>query len=215
MKSVRKPSPVPVYGIAASWIVYTILFGLRSAPQYIVCAAVSLAVYLILKTKFPGKTIQVEMPQRAPDTGDAALDQAILQGRAALKEIRLLNAKIPDAHVSAQLSEIELLTEKIFQQLESHRDKLGQCRKFLDYYLPTTIKLVSQYENLQEQGVRDGNIAQAMRKIEEMLDKVTVAFRKQLDALFASDVVDITADIAVMEQMMSAQGLTGQQDFKE
>jgi len=215
MKSVRKPSVVPVYGVAASWLVYVLLFGLHSVGQYLLCAAISVAAYLLLKAAFPGKTVQVEVPQKAPDTGDAALDQAIVQGRESLREIRRLNAAIPDPHVTARLDEIASLTEKIFGQLESHKDKLPQCRRFLDYYLPTTIKLMQQYANLQDQGLKDGNVAEAMKKIEDMLDKVAVAFRKQLDGLFAADVVDITADIAVMEQMMAAQGLTDQQDFKE
>jgi len=215
MKSVRRPSAVPLYGIAAVWLVYTLLFGMSSAPQIILCAAISAAAYLLLKTIFPGKTEQVEVPEKAPDTGDTAVDQAIVQGRESLREIRRLNAGIPDARVTAQLAEIETLTRKIFEQLEAHKDKLPQCRRFLDYYLPTTVKLVRQYADLRGQGLKDGNVAEAMKKIEEMLGKVTVAYRKQLDSLFASDVVDITADIAVMEQMMAAQGLTGQEDFKE
>ena len=66
---------------------------------------------------------------------------------------------------------------------------------------------------MQGQGMRAGNISEAMEKIEDMLSKIQIAFRKQLDSLFASDVVDITADIAVMEQMMKAQGLTDEKEL--
>ena len=66
---------------------------------------------------------------------------------------------------------------------------------------------------LQNVGLKGENITSAMSKIEEMLDKVIVAFQKQLDSLFERDVVDITADIRVMEQMMAAEGLTDQKDF--
>ena len=68
MKSVRKPSVVPVYAVGITWIVYTLIWGLSSIGKVALCAAVSLAVYLIAKTKFPGKTIQVEVPEKAPDT---------------------------------------------------------------------------------------------------------------------------------------------------
>ena len=71
----------------------------------------------------------------------------------------------------------------------------------------------ARYVVLQNQGMRMGNIDDGMKKIEEMLDKVIVAFQKQLDSLFEADVVDITADIQVMEQMMASQGLTDQKDF--
>lgn len=110
-----------------------------------------------------------------------------------------------DARVSAALNEIEAVTGKIFKQLERNRDQIRQCRQFLNYYLPTTIKLLEQYVKLQNQGLRAGNIDEAMGKIEDMLSTIQTAFRKQLDSLFASDVVDITADITVMEQMLKSQ----------
>ena len=106
----------------------------------------------------------------------------------------------------------EILTEKIFAYVREHPQDIGEIRQFLNYYLPTTIKLLEQYVVLQNQGMRMGNIDEGMRKIESMLDKVIVAFQRQLDGLFESSVVDITADIQVMEQMMASEGLTGK-DF--
>jgi 5-bromo-4-chloroindolyl phosphate hydrolysis protein len=214
MKTVHKPSVVPVYAVGITWILYTVLFGLSSIWKVLLCAVISAAVYFIVKAACPGKTEQVEIPEEAPDTGNAALDEAILQGRESVKRIRKLNAQIPDAKITAQLNDIETTTAKILQQLEKNTDQLSRCRQFLNYYLPTTIKLLEQYVKLQSQGLRAGNIDEAMKKIEELLATVQTAFRKQLDSLFASDVVDITADIAVMEQMMKAQGLTDQPDFQ-
>ena len=213
MKSVRKSSVVPVYAVAAVWLLYTFFFGLHSIPQLLLCAAISSGVYLLTKSVFPGKTVQVEVPEPAPDTGDPALDETILQGRASIRKIRMLNAQIPDAAISNTLLDIEKTTSKIFQQLESSHSQVKQCRQFLNYYLPTTIRLLEQYVRLQSQGVRTGNIDEAMKKIEGVLSTIQGAFRKQLDNLFASDVVDITADITVMEQMLKAQGLTDDTDL--
>ena len=97
--------------------------------------------------------------------------------------------------------------------MRQHPEKLSQIRQFLNYYLPTTIKLMEQYVTLQNQSVKTENITEGMQKIEDLLDKVIVAFQRQLDALFESDVVDITADIRVMEQMMASEGLTNKKDF--
>ena len=83
----------------------------------------------------------------------------------------------------------------------------------LNYYLPTTIKLMEQYVTLQNQSLKTENITEGMQKIEDLLDKVIIAFQRQLDALFEADVVDITADIRVMEQMMASEGLTNKKDF--
>ena len=97
--------------------------------------------------------------------------------------------------------------------MRDNPEKLGEIKQFMSYYLPTTIKLLEQYVVLQNQGMRMGNIDDGMKRIEDMLDKVIVAFQKQLDSLFEADVVDITADIQVMEQMMASQGLTDRKDF--
>ncbi|MEI3078453.1 MAG: 5-bromo-4-chloroindolyl phosphate hydrolysis family protein [Oscillospiraceae bacterium] len=103
--------------------------------------------------------------------------------------------------------------EDLFAYVKEHPQDMGQIRQFLNYYLPTTIKLLEQYVVLQNQGMRMGNIDEGMKKIEDMLDKVIVAFQRQLDGLsLEGAAVDITADIQVMEQMMASEGLTGK-DF--
>ena len=130
-----------------------------------------------------------------------------------MKRIQEINDDIPDYKISAQLKQIEILTASVIDQVEKKEDKLKQVRQFMNYYLPTTIKLLEQYVQLQKVGLKGENISSAMTRIEEMLDKVIVAFQKQLDSLFERDVVDITADIQVMEQMMASQGLTNDKDF--
>lgn len=215
MKSVRKPSVVPVYAVAAVWLLYTLLAGLHTLPQLLVCAALSVGAYFLMKAAFPGKTVQVEVPEKAPDTGDSELDAVILQGRDSIKKIRLLNEKIPDAKISSLLRELEDTTKKIFHQLETDKAQVKQCRQFLSYYLPTTIHLLERYVELQDQGSGTGSVREAMRKIEETLSTVNSAFRRQLDSLFEKDVVDITADITVMEQLLKSQGLTGENDFEK
>ena len=215
MKSVRKPSAAPVYAVAAVWLLYTLLVGLHTLPQLLVCAALSAAAYFLMKSAFPGKTIQVEVPEKVPDTGDPALDAVILQGRDSIRKIRLLNEKIPDAKISSLLRELEDTTKKIFAQLEAEKSQVKQCRQFLNYYLPTTIHLLERYVELQDQGGGTGSVREAMRKIEETLATVNHAFRRQLDRLFEKDVVDITAEITVMEQLLESQGLTGENDFEK
>ena len=215
MKSVRKPSVVPVYAVAAVWLIYTLLVGLHTLSQLLVCAALSVGAYFLTKSAFPGKTVQVEVPEKAPDTGDTALDEVILQGRESIKKIRLLNSKIPDAKISSLLRELEDTTRKIFAQLESDKSQVKQCRQFLNYYLPTTIHLLERYVELQDQGAGTGSVREAMRKIEQTLSTVNSAFRRQLDSLFEKDVVDITAEITVMEQLLKSQGLTGDNDFEK
>lgn len=146
-------------------------------------------------------------------TGNSELDAIVQEGRKSVERIRELNNEIPDFKLSAQLKQIEILTSAIIDQVEKNEDKQKQTRQFMNYYLPTTIRLLEQYVQLQNVGLKGENIGAAMQQIEELLDKVIVAFQKQLDSLFEKDVIDITADIQVMEQMMASQGLTEEAAF--
>ena len=238
-KDQKKRSVLPIYAIGAVWLLYR--DKLTSLRGIISCAIVSAIVYGILRIVLRGKKTQDKPadapaaqpvqaqaeaeaekkpepapepePQKADDTLSPELKSVIHQGETSIKTIRRLNDEIPDERMSAQIDLIERLTAQIFDSVRQKPEKLGQIRQFLNYYLPTTIKLMEQYVTLQNQQLKTRNIEDGMQKIEALLDKVIVAFRRQLDALFASDVVDITADIRVMEQMMASEGLTRKTDF--
>ena len=236
MDTKKKQSVIPIYTVGLIWLSRAISGNLSGFGQIIQTIVLSAVAYGVLKIFFPDKVEekkqnepakQEEKPQPAPvkeeakperaekaeaPTGNAELDAILKQGTQAVEKIQQLNDEIPDFKLSAQIKQIEVLTEKIFAYVKEHPQDVRQIRQFLNYYLPTTIKLLEQYVVLQNQGMRMGNIDEGMKKIEEMLDKIIAAFQRQLDSLFESSVVDITADIQVMEQMMASEGLTGR-DF--
>ena len=231
-KQKSKRSVIPIYAIGAVWLLY--IGKLGTIRGVISCAVVSAIVYAILRIVLPGSKQPEQAPeadeqpqaaQPEPDRQEAPkeaektekippeLQSVINQGNTSIAKIRQLNDAIPDERMSAQIDLIERLAAQIFDCVKAHPEKLKQIRQFLNYYLPTTIKLMEQYVTLQNQSVKTENITEGMQKIEDLLDKVIVAFQRQLDALFEADVVDITADIRVMEQMMASEGLTNKKDF--
>lgn len=127
---------------------------------------------------------------------------------AVLAEIRAVNDAIEDETLSAQIDRIGVITAKIFDYQKSHPDKSAQLHAFLSYYLPTTLKILRAYAQLESQGVEGQNINAAMTRIEGMMEKVVEGFEKQLDQLFQGDAMDITTDVAVLEQMLSKDGLS-------
>lgn len=228
----KKRSALPIYAIGIVWLLYA--GKLNTFRGILSCAVVSAIVYAILRIVLPGKKTdeppkaaapeqpqpkQAEKkpePQPEPEPEEKLppeLQSVIYQGKRAIADIRRLNDEIPDERISAQIDLIERLTAQIFDCVRKNPKKLSQIRQFLNYYLPTTIKLMEQYVTLQNQSLKTENITEGMQKIEDLLDKVIVAFQRQLDSLFESDVVDITADIRVMEQMMASEGLTNKKDF--
>ena len=235
-KQKSKRSVIPIYAIGAVWLLY--IGKLGTIRGVISCAVVSAIVYAILRIVLPGGKQQEPEQAQAPEADkqpQAAqpesekqeppkeaektekippeLQSVINQGNTSIAKIRQLNDAIPDERMSAQIDLIERLAAQIFDCVKEHPEKLKQIRQFLNYYLPTTIKLMEQYVTLQNQSVKTENIEEGMQKIEGLLDKVIVAFQRQLDSLFETDVVDITADIRVMEQMMASEGLTRKMDF--
>lgn len=128
-----------------------------------------------------------------------------------LAEIRQVNDDIAHPKISAQIDEIEEITRKIFQQLKENPDKRSQLRSFLNYYLPTTLKILHSYAQLESQGIEGENITAAKARIEGMMDKVVEGFEHQLDRLFEHDAMDITADVSVLENMLRKDGLSGDQ----
>ena len=237
MRKEKKNIPVsPIYAVGIVFLLYSLFFELSGLGGLIKCAllawAVSALVKSIVKKDKPAEESDEQVkpkpePQvkkaapepvketaaEEPSTGNPELDAVIRQGRTSVRRLQELNDDIPDYKVSAQLKQIEILTASIIDQVERKEDKLKQTRQFMNYYLPTTIKLLENYVQLQNVGMKGENISAGMKKIEEMLDKVIVAFQKQLDSLFERDIVDITADIQVMDQMMARHGLTEETDF--
>lgn len=228
----KKRSALPIYAIGIVWLLYA--GKLNTFRGILSCAVVSAIVYAILRIVLPGKKTdeppkaaapeqpqpkQAEKkpePQPEPEPEEKLppeLQSVIYQGKRAIADIRRLNDEIPDERISDQIDLIERLTAQIFDCVRKNPKKLSQIRQFLNYYLPTTIKLMEQYVTLQNQSLKTENITEGMQKIEDLLDKVIIAFQRQLDALFEADVVDITADIRVMEQMMASEGLTNKKDF--
>ena len=150
---------------------------------------------------------QEEPPAAEPEPADPLLQER----DRALSELRRLDENIEDAKLSAQIVHMEEVAGKIFELVAEDRAKLPQIRRFLNYYLPTTLKLLNAYDRMGGAGVEGSNIDGTMGRIDTMMDRVVQAFDRQLDALFANEALDITTDITVLEQMLAQEGLSGPQ----
>lgn len=160
-----------------------------------------------------GKLFLTEMGYHAPEPKREAPPEETAQQAAAreddiLREIRQVNDQIPDEAMSAKIDRIEEITGKILNYQKSHPNKEGQLRTFLNYYLPTTLKILRAYAQLDAQGIEGENISAAKKRIEDMMDQVVSGFEKQLDKLFQDDAMDITSDVEVLENMLKKDGLS-------
>ena len=133
----------------------------------------------------------------------------IREGREYLRQIKESNDAIPGEEISAKISRLELVIERIFDRVEQHPDLVEELRRFMKYYLPTTVKLLKAYEELDRQEVQGPNIQKSKKEIENTLDTIHQAFENLLDSFFEDTAVDISSDISVMQTLMAQEGLLG------
>ena len=143
-------------------------------------------------------------PAPAPKPQPAAEDEYA----ALLRQLREVNDAIPDPVMSQKISRLEEVSGRIFALAQKDPDKKAQLQKFMNYYLPTALKLLNTYASLSRQAVEGTNITEAKHSIERSMDLLVTAFENQLDKLFQSDALDVTTDIAALEGMLNMDGLT-------
>lgn len=142
------------------------------------------------------------------------IDPIVEEGNKALAEMGRLYMSIQDTEVRSKINQIMRITDKIVQDAIEDPSDIPQIKKFMNYYLPTTIKLLNSYDRMSAIGVEGENLDKSMKNINDMLDAAIVAYKKRLDSLFANQALDIETDIDVMNTMLAREGLTENKDFQ-
>ena len=225
MTHVKKKSVLPIYFIGIVWLLWAVFGSLRRPTHFILCALVSAVAYFLGKLIFPDRGYvlpdeeegegagaaqaqpKAEAKQESKSTGNPEIDKLIAERERALGEMRRLNDSIADEVVSGQIDHLEDVTEKIIAAVVEKPAKLPQLRRFLNYYLPTTLKLLNAYDRMDASGVSGTNVDGAKGKIEDIMGTICKAFDKQLDGLYGEEALDISTDITVLENMLSQEGL--------
>jgi len=141
------------------------------------------------------------------EEADKELLEAYKEGKHYLDEISKANHENPASEISKKISHMEVITRRIFRQVQSHPGQLEEIRRFMEYYLPTTLKLVTAYNEFDGQPVQGETIKNAKHEIEDTLDTINAAYEKLLDSLFEAAAMDISTDISVMNAMFEQEGL--------
>ena len=105
--------------------------------------------------------------------------------------------------MSEKISRMELLTRRIFERVEQEPDTVSDIRRLMEYYLPTAVKLLEAYEELDSLPVQGENILSSKKEIEDTLDTLNFAFEQLLDSLFQDTAWDVSSDISVLKTMLA------------
>ncbi len=192
-------------------LLYSAIFPLHRWGHYLIAGLLALLIGRVAYVMFSGLDTSKQAPamNELPVTGDEAVDRLISRGKEMLSQIRREDELIPDPELSAQIMELEGITTRIFQTVIEQPGKAPQIRRFMDYYLPTTLKMLTGYRKLSERGVSGGKAQETRERIESAMQVVVGAFRKQLETLYQNDMLDITTDIDVLETMLKQDSLLG------
>lgn len=218
MRRVRAPTVAKYYitGIVAL-IIGCSAKNFYEIPSFLAMAVILLAVYFLSSKIFRGKWILEPIPEEPkpePEppraTGNAEVDKVVEEGTAYLRRLRKADEAIENEEISAAIVRMQEVSFRIFAYICDHPQKVGQIRKFMNYYLPTTLKLLDSYDRMSRQDVKGENITQSMTEIERIMQTIVLAFEKQLDALFQDEAMDISTDITVLESMLTQEGISSQ-----
>ena len=149
-----------------------------------------------------------EQEKWANREGGAALKETIDEGRNYIKTIKAANDALPEEEISEKLEQLEQVTSKIFDYVEQHPEKLPEIRKFMSYYMPITLKLVTAYQRFDQQGTNTSEVEDTKLEIKGTLDTINKAYQNLLKKLMQADILDVSSDISALETILAQEGLT-------
>jgi len=192
-------------------LLFFLIFGLSKWHHFLIAGLLALLAGWVVGVMAQGLDTSQTAPvqRKLPKTGDQTADGLISRGQEMLSRIRKENDLIADAPLSAQIDSISDTAERIFETVAEQPQKAYQLRRFMDYYMPTTLKMLEAFRRMEERAV-EGEAANATRdQIRTAMDAVVRAFEKQLSTLHQEDYLDISTDIDVLEAMLRQDGLLG------
>ena len=200
----EKPSVLPFYAAAAAGLVLSALLPVYKLWALAVALAGAAAVFLAARRVCPPQVILREVPFH---TGSGDVDQMLADIQQKLDTLHALNDALPDPELSAAMDRMEKAGRSIIEVVEAAPAKAKQVRRYANYYLPDAVHVLEQYAAMARQGVRGENAAAVRAQVEKNVGTIATAFENQLDALYASESMDLSADLAVLETLMKNQGL--------
>ena len=204
MKKKKIRSAWPIYIAAAVFALYAAKNPLYTIKALVMACVWSYAAYILSeKWWFKGRVVEVE---QKVSTGNKDIDKQIEEGRAQLKA--LCEKRTGDDMIDPQIDRMAKAGAKVFEAVALKPEKAQQVRKFMNYYLPTTAKLMQHYFTLREMGGTGEHVQKALADIRNSIAMIADAFEKQLDNLYRAEAMDVSSDIDVMEAMIAADGLT-------
>ena len=200
----RKPSVLPFYAGALVFVVLCAVLPVYKLWALLVALGGAAAAFGLGQKFCPPYVVEHEVPFH---TGQDDVDAMLTDIQQKLDTLHGLNASLPDPALSAAMDRMEKAGRSIVEAVEANPAKAKQVRRFANYYLPDAVNILQQYATLARQGVKGENAAAIRTEVEHNAASIATAFENQLDALYAAESMDLSADLTVLQNMLKGQGL--------
>ena len=211
-REIRVKSSAPIWSAAAVWLLAAIVMPIHKPSIIILTALVSAGMYGFITLILPKKSIREKIPFIS---GNSVLDDTVnsidASGEAIAASAKTVYAMKPEA--SDLMNEIISYILKIREDILKHPKKVKKISRFLNYYLPTTVKISEKYVYLLSQRSKGENVTEGLRSIETALEQIRTAFIRQHDALFEEEALDLSTDVAVLETLLKQDSLEEKYDI--
>ena len=212
----RKGRKAGIIAAGVTVVLYALLFPLYRVADFVICGLLALLAGKVIGAMGEGLDLtthnrqdqkaQPKPVEELPLSGNGEADAVIAKGQEMLHTIRAENDAITDEVLSGQMDELERLCVQIFTTVAEKPHKAPQIRKFMNYYLPTTLKMLASYRTMNDRGVSVTDMTEARATTIRGMGMVLTACQKQLDNLYKDTMLDVSTDIDVLEQMLKRDG---------
>lgn len=222
-KPKKAKSYAPLIAIGLTWLIYALCFPLHKPVHYLIAASASglawLIVYIIVSVfsgvawiaqKFREAPFPTDAPHTSrplPTSGVPETDAVIRDAENTLNTFARLKRYIKDADVKGYIDQMSISLRGICEIVAANPDKMSRLKKFYQYFLPTTIKLLDRFESIEKETSPNQETLEAKERIKAMMKENVDAYERQRERLRSDDIFDIHSDITVMQAMMAREGL--------
>lgn len=189
-------------GIIGGAAFLILLFLFRSFPFAIIASAAAFIVSLFLFRKE-----KTEISFHLNGIKEEELRKTVKEGLDKVKEMRIISLTIKDKIVKQKVDDIFNIVEKIFDDFKKDPNDIKASRQFLGYYLDSTIKIIKKYAEISDQNINSEVVRSTLSRTEKLLDTIKTAFEKQLSHLLQNDILDLDAEVEVLDKTLKMEGL--------
>ncbi len=205
---VEAPSVVPYFTVGIFCFLYSLFFPLYLLWHYIIPAILAAVLFFILKKVCKPRYVTKEII-KGPPTADELWRETADEY---LNKLRQADIAIKDEEISKSIRGIENLSAEIFKVVNEKPSKRPQVRRFLEYYLPTILKLLDTYDKMEDAALPGENVLETKEKIRQLLYTANCAFAKLADDLYEQESIDISSDITVFGSLLKQEGLIDEKE---